>query len=345
MSNSTNSKEETIMNNSTNSKEATTMNNSTENSKEATTMNATQNNNAEATGLMASNTEAQTETVEKDMMPTVVTGNKDVMAHLIDEDERAIDDAGAYKIQNALRMIDLSPIRGMGNIQNILGGRLYAMVYEDYKGVRYIDFCQRYDNGGFSPKMRIPQDDLLTMAMLEMNSQLIDEESIADMKKKVAKFKVRVHKEYFGKFRGSVTEVIPVDNILKGLAMVLHSLPEYSDDARSQDRIEFYRQTAELAKMCPSQVVCDFNSYYALTEEEIIYLAMEMKMNKFSFLRKLKDYNLLYLTDSSTGYQVNVRCRYHNGDTDTEWRYCIVKLSHLVGEEDTASGGIDLDTL
>lgn len=104
--------------------------------------------------------------------------------------------------------------------------------------------------------------------------------------------------------------------------------------------VEFYNRVRELAKSCQSQMIDNFKSYYALTDEDITYIAGEFKQNRLSFLRELKEYNLLYLTNSSNGYQVNVRCRYGN-ETTTEWRYCILKLSHLTGEDDEPEG-VDL---
>ena len=102
------------------------------------------------------------------------------------------------------------------------------------------------------------------------------------------------------------------------------------DDNRALKRTEFYYQVIEKAKNCSSQVVNKFNSYYALTEDDIGCMVEELKKkDRISFLRELKDYGLLYLTDSSKGYQTNVRCRYDDGSSRTEWRYCILKLAHL----------------
>lgn len=339
MENNNNVEVTAMTDNTNNNTEAETMTDSTNNNTEAEAMtDSTNNSNMEAADMMANRTEERAETTETSLPPTVATANIDVMAYLIDEDERALDNESVNTIQNALMKIDQSPILGMGNIQNILGGRLYGLIYENSKGFRFIDFCQRYHNGAFSPRMRVSQDGLMTTAMYEMNSQIGQPSN--GVKRKISQFKSEMHKEYLGKFRGNVMEIIPVDEIVKGLATALPLLPVISDDERILMRIEFYNRVRELAKSCQSQMIDNFKSYYALTDEDITYIAGEFKQNRLSFLRELKEYNLLYLTNSSNGYQVNVRCRYGN-ETTTEWRYCILKLSHLTGEDDEPEG-VDL---
>ena len=329
-----------------NIQEADTMMNKTaeNNNMEATdVMNETNNNNMEATDMKTGKTEAQV-TSRETAMPAVATENMDAVSQLIDEDERAISSESASKIQDMLRMVDQSTLLGMGHVKNILNDTLYARIYEDHKGFRYVDFCQRYNNKGLSPQMRISQDDLMTTAMYEYSTQSINKPSTG-VKRKISNFKATLHKEYFGKFRGGFGDMLPVEDILYGLATVLHMLPVHSDDNRALKRTEFYYQVIEKAKNCSSQVVNKFNSYYALTEDDIGCMVEELKKkDRISFLRELKDYGLLYLTDSSKGYQTNVRCRYDDGSSRTEWRYCILKLAHLAGVEEKEDEGIDLDS-
>ena len=82
-------------------------------------------------------------------MPAVATENMDAVSQLIDEDERAISSESASKIQDMLRMVDQSTLLGMGHVKNILNDTLYARIYEDHKGFRYVDFCQRYNDEQF----------------------------------------------------------------------------------------------------------------------------------------------------------------------------------------------------
>ena len=310
---------------------------------EAMMTNNTNNNNMEATDMMTSKTETQV-TNRETAMPEVVTENMDAVSQLIDEDERAVSSESANKIQDMLRMVDQSTLSRMGHVRNILNDMLYARIYEDYKGFRYVEFCQRYHNKSISPLMRISQDDLMITAMYEYSTQSINKPS-AGVKRKISNFKAAVHREYFGKFRGGFGDMLSVEDILYGLATVLHMLPVYSDDNRALKRTEFYYQVIEKAKKCPSQVVSKFNSYYALTEDDIGCIAEELKKkDRISFLRELKDYGLLYLTDSSKGYQTNVRCKFDDGSSGTEWRYCILKLAHLAGVEEKEDKGIGLDS-
>ena len=71
--------------------------------------------------------------------------------------------------------------------------------------------------------------------------------------------------------------MLPVEDILYGLATVLHMLPVHSDDNRALKRTEFYYQVIEKAKNCSSQVVNKFNSYYALTEDDIGCMVEELR--------------------------------------------------------------------
>lgn len=336
-----NNKEATTMNNNTNiNKEVTTMNNNN-NNKGVTTMN-NNNNKGVTTGRMATETETQVTNRETAMI-TVVTENTDAISQMIDEDERALSNESAIQIQNMLRMLDQSALLGMGQVKNVLNDALYARIYEDHKGFRNVEFCQRYIHNGLSPLMCISQDDLMTTAMYEYSTQPVNEPN-RGVKRKISNFKAKVHKEYFGKFRGGFEDMLPVEEILFSLATALHMLPVYSDDNRALKRTEFYYQVIGQAKNCTSQVMGNFNSYYALTEEEIGYIAQDLKKDRISFLRELKDYGLLYLTDSSKGYQTNVRCKYDDGTSRTEWRYCIFKLSHLAGVEEEEEEGLDLNS-
>lgn len=85
-------------------------------------------------------------------------------------------------------------------------------------------------------------------------------------------------------------------------------------------------------------------AYYGLDIGGIEYLAHKMKMKKVDLLSKLKEYNFLYLTKSSRGYQTNVRFKIEpherevleKGDPSlvgkdyaTEWMYCIYKMEYL----------------
>ena len=48
----------------------------------------------------------------------------------------------------------------MGRVQNMFGGKIYAQLYEDSKGMCFIEYFQKYKNGTFSPKIRLPQADM-----------------------------------------------------------------------------------------------------------------------------------------------------------------------------------------
>ena len=87
--------------------------------------------------------------------------------------------------------------------------------------------------------------------------------------------------------------------------------------------------------MDDDDLLCGHKAYYPLDNEGIMLLVEELDMKKSELLKKLKQYNFLYLTESSVGYQSTVRITVEfegEIDTRTEWRYCLLRLGYLANQ-------------
>lgn len=261
------------------------------------------------------------------------------IAELIDEEERAVDLGTDDRLQEIMKRAEPSPAYGMVqvHIQNGMDDKIYAMIYEDKSGVRYIDFCQRYQDGSFSPRMRVEQSELLSFAKFEKAGNTADKGT----KQRAARILSKAEKEYLGKFRGNPFELIDTRQIFLCLITALPSLPVYSDDDRQLRRIEFYRKLVEVVKGFQLQILYPHKFYYSLTEEEVMEAAQRMGMQKLAFLKKLKEFGFLYLTASSKFYQTAVREKYNDGKPC--WRYCIFKFSQLAGIDEDQSENCNFD--
>lgn len=268
---------------------------------------------------------------------TATPSSMEGLEQFIDEDERAVDLGRNDKFQEMMKRAEPSPASGMAQIGSALCDCLFGSVYENEKGVRFVDFCQRYQNGSFSPRMRVEQSELLTLASCERLGDTADKGT----KQKKAKILSKAGKEYLGKFRGEPMELIDIEQILLRLINALTALPIYSDDDRELRRAEFYRQVVEIVSGFQLQRLYPHKSYFALTEEEVMEATQRMGMQKLAFLKKLKDFGFLYLTPSSKGYQVCIRSGYQAGETHTEWRYCIFKFSWFAGMDENENAGYE----
>lgn len=259
------------------------------------------------------------------------------IAELIDEEERAVDLGTDDRLQEIIKRAEPSPAYGMVHIESTICDSLLASVYEDAKGVRYVDFCQQYQDGSFSPKMRVAQSELLSFAKFEKAGDTADKGT----KQRAARILRKTEEVYLGKLRSNPFELIDTRQIFLCLITALPSLPVYSDDDRQLRRIEFYRKLVEVVKGFQLQILYPHKFYYSLTEEEVMEAAQRMGMQKLAFLKKLKEFGFLYLTASSKFYQTAVREKYNDGKPC--WRYCIFKFSQLAGIDEDQSENCNFD--
>lgn len=141
----------------------------------------------------------------------------------------------------------------------------------------------------------------------------------------------KIEMEYYGKFDGDV--VLDMAEVLPVLTSVLSRLPKSQDSADVLENPSLlYRQIVNCINNGTIMYYStnDRTSYYGLFEEQIDALAKHFGMKRLPFLKKLDEYNLLYLTASSQGYQTKVRIPAVGGmQSKVEWRYCIYKIEYF----------------
>lgn len=255
---------------------------------------------------------------------------------MIPDSEKAVDDDGeaAERLDQVWQKM-APPIHDMSHIEGVLNNCIYAKIVENAKGMRAIKFCQAYKNGTFSPLITIEQSDVLSF---------LQESQYTTGTKKLTAAERRLQKEYLGKFSGDPAEMLSVREILKVFYKVLPALSSCSDKHVEQERRRFYRDVMELVSRLQSQMHNSYRSYYPLTEEDIEYLARELKMSVIELLRKLDSEGFLYRTPSCSGYQANVRFTY-NGKSYTERRYCIRNLDFFAGIDMDMDNGLDDESI
>lgn len=224
-----------------------------------------------------------------------------------------------------------SPVRGMINISNRLDGKLYAKLHEDESGKRIIEYRQRYQDGRYSPLMSIQQASMMIAAKFNFLSKDISERKI---RSRISDFILDVNEEYYGKFRGAAADELNTIDILNVLYEALQYLTASSDSLSENEGEAFYQMVVYHINNLNSWSAKSYKSYYALQEEDIGEVAGSMGMKKVELLKQLKRLDFLYLTPSSKGYQTNVRVKFPDGKSYTEWRYCIYKLAYFAGVED-----------
>lgn len=290
-----------------------------------------------------------------------------VPANIVPENERAVDSEVVYEDKkvtldvfnpyaSALSMEDLaieptevskelekatkkgffSPVIGMARLTNILNGKYFAQICIDEKGYRRIEICQEYETGGFSPKIIIKQSDFLRAASYKFGEANIPQRK---MKNAVENFLLRLSSECLDKFDGTMS--FDFMEILRALGACYRSLPVHNDFNKEETSREFYRRTMEILRgnemysMDEKVGLYGHKSYYPLNWKDIEYVAQGLDMKASDFLKKLKEFNLLYLANSSRGYQTNVRITVEGEDgpeSYTEWRYCILRLEYLASK-------------
>lgn len=237
-----------------------------------------------------------------------------------------------------------SPVRGMANISNRLNGKIYAKIHEAEKGQRYVEYAQKYINESFSPRMSLSQAGMRIAAQYNFSSKGIPE---AKLRNKISNFILEANDDYYGKFKGVLADELNIEDILNVLYSALPFLPVQIDGMQELEEETFYQLLDfHINNNIPYlSITKGCKSYYPLDEECLETIANNMQMKKRELLKKLKQYDLLYLTPSSKGYQTNIRLKYSNGSTYTEWRYCIYKLSFFANIKEDTSRFIDPNDL
>lgn len=245
------------------------------------------------------------------------------------ESEMADDRVEEEDTHRKLRELGcFSPVRGMANIQNILGDAMYARIYRDETKKQYLEFCQKYRDGRYSPIMRLPQAGMLMAARYNFVSKEIAE---ATIRNRVAKFVMMVCEEYDSKFCGDLEELLNIVDVLNVLFRSMPQLPVYEEESSEIDAAELYRRIEQHAAEFEGWKLYEHSSYYMFDDEGVQKLAHAIGMKKLDMLRQMKKNGFLYLTGSSSHYQTNARFTDHDGESFTEWVYCVYKLGFLAG--------------
>lgn len=283
-------------------------------------------NNYSAAGLdngVTDQTAMETSEADKEIIVRSVTD----IADLIPEDEKALEIEGESEFSTAKEIGYFSASAGMVRLENVLDGRVYASIWVDNKGDRFIQYCQKYEDGSFSAKMSVAQSDLILAMANNFNPDNI---TIRALKPQLSKFLVTAMKDYLGKFSG--TDALNFQELLVALYNVRNKLPVYKDGIEATPE-EFYSRVVDAIKSRFNKSIYPWvyhKGYYALLDTDFCCLAQEMKMSENELLKKLKDLKFLYLTKSCKGYQAKVRL-----DNDcTDWAYCILNFGNLKGGAD-----------
>lgn len=251
------------------------------------------------------------------------------LAQSVPEEDKAEECEAPGEFQKMREKGFFSPVRGMANIQNVLGGKIYAQLYEDSRGMRFVEYCQKYGDGTFSPKMRLPQADMRIAERFGFVSKDIPE---AKVRNRVASFIIKALDEYEGTFRGEEEELLEVVDILNVLVRAMKSLPVHAEEPEEMEPEEFYRSVVHHIEERPSLWQKEHKSYYVLDEDGLGSVAKLMRMKPRELLRKLDKHGFIYRAKSSKGYQTNVRFRMEDGTSFTDWMYCIYRLQYFVEE-------------
>lgn len=253
-----------------------------------------------------------------------VTKVLDNLALEVPEDERA--EAGeADELEEVRKLGVFEPTVGMANILDVLDNKVYARIYVDSDKVRYIEFCEQYSDGSFSPKMRAEQSSMLLAEKYNFIAKDVPE---ASLRNRISKFIFKMTEEYLGKYNG-LDEALDIVEVLNVLLKVRGSLPVYETAPKELEPEQFYHQVIQTIKDQAFASPNIHKAYYTLNYEEVTIVEKELGMKRGTLLPKLKEYGFLYLTESCKGYQTNVRFNWGKGDSSTEWMYCIYKLEYF----------------
>ena len=274
---------------------------------------------------------------------------RNLLSELVPENELAIDEPDEttdtiLALKDAEELGCFSPAVGMAQITGLMNNRIFALHYIDEQGNHIFKFCERYEDGTYSPQMSITQGELFLLNACGFNVRSI---VVPALKTKATQILSNLTLDYFNKYNGD--DPLDVADILRAIMQVRNKLPIRQDMPSECASKEFYLKIVEAIKRngSLSYWVEDntHKSYYAFNDEAMKILAEELEMKVQELLKKLKDYEFLYLTKSSNGLKTKVRFKgiekgtseirnalreeFGLGDSYTEWAYCIWKLQNI----------------
>lgn len=219
-----------------------------------------------------------------------------------------------------------SPTIGMAQIVNRFNGGFYAKIVVNDKGRREVHYIQKYDDGTYSPEYAINQEDLFMV----IGGKLSEDPS---EKKEAARLEKKLRKDYLSRCDGKM-ELSIFGQLLKVLYAIYQQLPV--ENATSEMSVEeLYSEVIHTMKQTYSYLWQNNDTercgYFALADFQIDYIAQELQMTRKKLLELLKKYKLLFLPDSSRGYQAKVSTGRDKktGKRVYDWGYCIYDLEYM----------------
>lgn len=215
---------------------------------------------------------------------------------------------------------------GLQNIQGLLDNAIFARIKVEDNGLQQIEFCQRYTNGKFSAIMSVKQSELIMANRAEKAKK-----QIAKDVKKADKFFEKMGSEYYGKLSVNIAEILDIREIADTLLTALPLLPIKRNFIKELKREEVYKKIVSFAKTY-DYAVEEHREFFAFCDEMFVGLAESMELSKLGLIEKLEKEELLYISDSVTGYKNNVRTHDEDGNECMKRCYCIRKIM-LIDEE------------
>jgi len=178
--------------------------------------------------------------------------------------------------------------------------------------------------------MTINQSDLFIAAEYAFNADRIPDTALRNS---VGKFLKAMRSDYYGKLLYPSERVEPL-KILNMFVKQYMDIPIENEISTILEQPEkLYPKILQIIKQKHLDIVDEHEAYYTLYGQQIDTLAEELNTEKKNLLKKLKEYRLLYLTDSTEGYQACVRFKPGGEffpESHTERCYCILKLDYLI---------------
>ena len=264
----------------------------------------------------------------------------DVSSKIPDEEREAIDDAitkNRPDLTEAINAGYFSPVSGMKGFITDTEHKIFAKIFIDLHGERFLEYMQQYRSGDFSACMKIAQSDLMVVAMygFTTNKEKETGENTASLKNKARKILLKIAEDYYSKLL-YLEEGLNIEAVLNLLVRQYKTLPVETETAPLLERpSDLYAKIIETIKENWPEGCFEQNAYYALDNSDIDSLEYFLDIPKKTLIAKMAEYNFLYLAESSKGYQTNVRFKASEKHPDffpkpyTKWCYCLWNFEYI----------------
>ena len=267
---------------------------------------------------------------QKMIVVETLSPSGDVTSEIPEEERGTTEEEFPVEMEEASKCGCFYPTLGMTGFVTNTGHKIHARIYMDSKRSRIIEYCQEYNDGSCSAKMKIKQADLLMAASYCFDVQKTKN---AKLKSLINNFIMEVSRDYFNKI-AFPSEAMNIPEILNLMLHQYNNIHVESETGMSKldQPDKLYPAVIGLIKKNHFDIGNEHAAYYTLEREQIDTLAGDLNVKPTELLKKLKAYRFLYLTESSEGYQTCVRFK-AGGEffpkPYTQWCYCVLKLDYL----------------